>query len=86
MSLLRLIDFLRQRLAVVVRASLALLAALVAADLVPGLIDKEHAHTTAEHVAGFWAIFGLLGCLALVVIAKALGWLGVSTHEDYYDE
>ncbi|HUL54629.1 MAG TPA: hypothetical protein VLT83_14595 [Opitutaceae bacterium] len=86
MSLLRLIDLLRERLPMVVRVGLAVLAALILADVVPGLVHKEHAHTVAEHVSGFWAAFGLIGCLALVVIAKTLGRLGVSTREDYYDE
>jgi hypothetical protein len=86
MSLLRLIDFLRDRLRTVVRVSIALLVVLIALDAIPGLIDREHAHTAAEHVPAFWAAFGLLGCLLLVVLAKTLGRLGVSNREDYYDE
>ena len=86
MNLLRLINFLRDRLQTVVRVGLAILAALVVADVIPGLVNKEHAHTAAEHVSGFWAAFGLLGCLVLVVISKTLGRLGISTREDYYDE
>ena len=39
-----------------------------------------------EHVPGFWSVFGLLGCLLLVVFAKTLGRLGISTREDYYDD
>ena len=86
MNLLRLINFLRDRLQTMVRVGLAILAALVVADVIPGLVNKEHAHTAAEHVSGFWAAFGLLGCLVLVVISKTLGRLGISTREDYYDE
>jgi hypothetical protein len=86
MNLVRLIDFLRDRLPTVVRLSLAVLALLILLDGLPAVVDKEHAHTAAEHVPGFWSVFGLLGCLALVVLAKTLGHLGVSTREDYYDE
>jgi hypothetical protein len=50
------------------------------------IVNKEHAHTAAEHIPGFWAAFGLLGCLALVVVSKVLGHAALSTREDYYDE
>ncbi len=86
MNLLRLIDFLRDRLPAVVRAGLAVLVVLVVLDAVPAVVDKEHAHTAAEHVPAFWAAFGLLGCLALVVVAKTLGHAVLSRREDYYDE
>jgi len=86
MNLLRLIDFLRDHLTTVVRVGLAVLAALVVADAVPAIVDKEHAHTAAEHLVAFWAAFGLLGCLLLVLCAKGLGRLGISAREDYYDE
>jgi hypothetical protein len=86
MKLLRLIDFLRDRLKTVVRVSIAVLALLVLLDDVPAVVSKEHAHTAAEHIPAFWAAFGLLGCLLLVLIAKSFGHLGISTREDYYDE
>ncbi len=86
MTLLRLIDWLRDRLPSVIRIGVAALVVLVAADALPALVDKEHAHTVAEHVPAFWAAFGLIGCLLLVVVAKTWGHLGVSTREDYYDE
>lgn len=86
MNLARLIDFLRNRLQTVVRVGIASLVVLVALDTMPGLIDKERAHTAAEHLPAFWAVFGLVGCLLLVVVAKTFGHLGVSTREDYYDE
>jgi phage-related holin len=66
--------------------SLAVLVALVVLDAIPGIVDKKHAHTAMEHVPAFWTVFGLLGCLLLVIISKAFGRLGISTREDYYDE
>ena len=86
MKLLRLIDFLRDRLKTVVRVGIAVLGLLVLLDAIPAIVEKEHAHTAAEHIPGFWAAFGLLGCLVLVLISKTCGRLGVSTREDYYDE
>ncbi len=86
MNLVRLIDFLRDRLRTVVRISLVVLVLLIVADAIPAVVDKEHAHTGLEHVPGFWSLFGLLGCLLLVVCSKTFGHFGVSTREDYYDE
>ena len=86
MNLARLIDFLRTRLKVVVRVGIAALIILVVLDAVPAVVGKEHAHTAMEHLPAFWTVFGLLGCLLLVVFAKTFGRLGISTREDYYDE
>ena len=86
MKLLRLIDFLRDRLKTVVRVGIAVLVLLVLLDAIPAIVEKEHAHTAAERLPACWAVFGLLGCLLLVLISKTLGHLGVSTREDYYDE
>ncbi len=86
MNLLRIIDFLRDRLTAVIRVGVAALVILVAVDAIPAIVDKEHAHTAAEHIPAFWAAFGLLGCLALVVVAKAFGHACVSRREDYYRE
>ena len=85
MNLLRLINFLRDRLRMVVRVGIAALVVLILLDAVPAIVDKEHAHTAAEHIPAFWAAFGLLGCLLLVIVSKTFGRLGVSTREDYYD-
>ena len=86
MKLLRLIEFLRTRLRIVIWASLAVLALLVLLDAIPGVVDKRHAHTAAEHLPGFWAAFGFLGCALIVLASKAFGHAGISTREDYYDE
>lgn len=86
MNPLPVIEFLRRHLRTVVRVALAILALLVVADAIPGVVDKEHAHTRAEHLPGFWAAFGFLGCVFLIVASKAFGHLGILKREDYYDE
>jgi hypothetical protein len=85
MNLLRLIEFLRDHLRTVVRIAIAVLVVLVLLDAVPAIVDKEHAHTVAEHIPAFWSVFGLLGCLLLVIVSKTFGHLFVSRSEDYYD-
>ena len=86
MKLVQLIDYLRNHLKTVVRICLALLALLILLDAIPAVVDKEHAHTAAEHIPGFWAVFGFVGCAVLIVASKWFGHLGIMKREDYYDE
>ena len=86
MKLVHVIEYLRRNLKTVVRVSLALLALLVLADAIPGIVNKEHAHTAAEHFPGFWAVFGFVGCVVIIILSKAFGHAGVMQREDYYNE
>jgi hypothetical protein len=36
-------------------------------------------------IVGFFLLFGFLGCLALIVVAKLLGHYWLQRGEDYYD-
>jgi hypothetical protein len=84
MKLAKLIEFLRNRLITVIRACIGVLAALVLADLI--FVNKEHAHTTIEHVPAFWALFGFLGCVVIIIVSKWFGHAGIMTREDYYED
>ncbi|WP_035243863.1 hypothetical protein [Desulfonatronovibrio hydrogenovorans] len=39
-----------------------------------------------ERILGFFAIFGFVGCLLLMFVAKLLGHVMVSHKPDYYKE
>jgi drug/metabolite transporter (DMT)-like permease len=84
MKLVKLIEFLRQRLKTVVRICLGLLTLLILVDAL--FVDKEHAHTRIEHLPAFWSIFGFLGCVLIIIGSKWFGHAGIMTREDYYDE
>ncbi len=86
MNLVNLIEFLRKHFTAVIRVCGVVLALLVLADVIPGLIHKEHAHTAIERLPGFWALFGFLGCVVLILLSKAFGHAGIMKREDYYDE
>ncbi len=86
MKLVQLIEFLRKRLKVVVWIGYAVLGALVLIDALPFLVDKEHAHTKAEHLPGFWSVFGLIACTLIIFVSKWFGHAGIMQREDYYDE
>lgn len=38
-----------------------------------------------NHVPAFYALWGGIGCLALIFIAKGLGKIFILSDEDYYD-
>lgn len=86
MRLLQFIEYLRHHLVTVVRLCLATLAALFLLDAFPGVVNKEHAHTILEHLPGFWSLFGLGGCILIILVSKWYGHTGIMTREDYYDE
>lgn len=81
-----MIEFLRARLKTVVWVCLILLALLLVVDAIPGVVDKEHAHTGLERWPAFWAVFGFAGCVLIIIVSKAFGHAGIMTREDYYDE
>ena len=84
MKLVKLIEFLRNRLKTLVRICCGVLALLILADAL--LVNKEHAHTAAERLPGFWSVFGFIGCVLIIILSKWYGHAGIMTREDYYDE
>ena len=82
--IVKCIDFIRARLVPTIRLCLGLLAALILWDAL--LVDKEHAHTLIERIPGFWAVFGFLACVLIIIVSKWFGHLGIMTREDYYDD
>lgn len=82
--IVKLIDFFRTRLATTIKLCLVLLVLLVLWDVL--LVDKGHAHTLMERIPGFWAVFGFLACVIIIIVSKWFGHLGIMTREDYYDD
>jgi hypothetical protein len=84
MRLVKIIEFLRNRLKTVIWVSCGVLILLFAVDVL--FIGKEHAHTWAERrVPGFWSIFGFFACAVIILLSKWYGHLGIMTRENYYD-
>ena len=86
MKLVKLSEFLRSRMKTVVWACYGLLAIVVVMDALPFIVDKEHAHTRAEHLPGFWSVFGFVACTLIIFLSKWYGHAGIMKREDYYDE
>lgn len=86
MILLRFIEYLRARSGILLKIGWGILALLVVLDALPFVVDKSDAHTTAERLPGFWAVYGLAGCILLAFLAKGLGRIGIQQPEDFYDD
>ena len=84
MNLVKLIEFLRDRLKMVIRVCFGVLAALILVDAL--FVNKEHAHTKMEHWPAFWSVFGFVACVAIIILSKWYGHAGIMTRENYYDE
>ncbi len=84
MKLAKLIEFLRNRLKTVKRVCYAVLALVFLWDLF--FVHKEHAHTAAERLPGFWLTFGFIACVLIIIVSKWFGHAGIMQREDYYDE
>ncbi|WP_374279568.1 hypothetical protein [Desulfovibrio sp.] len=82
--IVNIIEFFRARLKATIRISLVVLAALVVWDAL--FVSKEHVHTFVERIPGFWAAFGFVACVVIIIVSKWFGHLGIMTREDYYDD
>jgi len=84
MNLVKIIQFLRDRLKTVTLVCIAVLVLLALADIF--LVSNDEAHTAAERFPAFWSIFGFFGCVAIILLSKWFGHLGIMTREDYYED
>ena len=82
--IVNIIEFFRARLKITIRVCLVVLAALVVWDAL--FVSKEHVHTFVERIPGFWAAFGFVACVVIIIVSKWFGHLGIMTREDYYDD
>ena len=46
----------------------------------------EHPHFIWQKIPVYDALFGFIGCLVLIVVAKTLGHYLLQKEEDYYDK
>ena len=63
---------------------LSLVLSLVLSPLLL-LADKLHHHFWFQYFPEFFAVFGLVGCMLLILIAKGMG-IFIVTDENYYEK
>lgn len=67
------------------RAYFVALAASLVLDLVWLHYHVLHYHFSFQYIIEFFAIFGLFGCMLLILIVKGIGFF-VVVDEDYYQK
>ena len=68
------------------RVGLASLVVFVLLEiLVVNVFHLGHPHFGFEKLPGFGSLYGLLSCVLIIVVSKALGKLWLMRPEDYYD-
>jgi len=60
-------------------------AGLLALSVAAQLLWPIHGHFGIDELFGFFAVFGFLSCVAMVLFAKVLG-MWVKRDERYYDD
>ena len=89
--IVKFIDYLRDRLKTVIRLCYIVLGLLVLFDI--AFVDKHSAHLAIETLPGFWAVFGFVACVLIIILSKWYGhikWFGsnfrIMSPEDFYDD
>jgi len=60
-------------------------AVVLAASVAAQLLFKVKGYFAVDGWLGFGAVFGFLSCVAMVLFAKAMGWI-LKRDENYYAE
>jgi len=47
--------------------------------------EQGHGDFPWSHIPGFFALFGFVACVIIVVVSKLLGHYWLQRKEDYYD-
>ncbi|MCK9173443.1 hypothetical protein [Desulfuromonas thiophila] len=81
--IVHVITYLRERPAMLKWLFMAYLAFALVFDF---FADRHHAHFWGDNIIGFWAIFGLIGCLLMIVFCKGLSHVWLERDTDYYDK
>ncbi|QOC22158.1 hypothetical protein IC757_14215 [Wenzhouxiangella sp. AB-CW3] len=83
MNLGRILEYLVARGRALSYLMLIVMAALVVIDII---VPAPYTRFPWDGIGGFAALYGLLSCVLIIVIAKALGKGLLYREEDYYDD
>ncbi len=62
------------------------LALVVLAEIVlPLLFHGSHHHFSFESLPAWGSLYGLISCIAIIVVSKLIGKAWLMRREDYYD-
>ena len=62
------------------------LVVVALADIVlPLVFGGGHPHFSFEHVPGWGSLYGLISCVAIILVSKLIGKVWLMRREDHYD-
>ena len=62
------------------------LAVMALAEIgLPLIFHDDHAHFSFESWPAFGSLYGLVSCVAIIVVSKFIGKVWLMRREDYYD-
>ena len=62
------------------------LAVVVLAEIVLPIFFPGHAHFGFESFPAWGSLYGLISCVAIIVVSKLIGKLFLMRREDHYDD
>ncbi len=80
---LRILNYLNENSRMLKRIFFVFLALTVVFDFYSA---RHEPHFFGDSIIGFWSLFGVLGCLGMIVICKGLSHVWLEKKEDYYDK
>lgn len=80
---LRLLNYLNEHSRMLKRIFFVFLALFVVFDF---RAARHEPHFFGDSIIGFWSLFGLLGCLGMIILCKGLSHVWLMKKEDYYDK
>jgi len=80
---LRILNYLNEHSLMLKRVFFVLLALFVVFDFYAA---RHETHFFGDSIIGFWSLFGVLGCLGMIIVCKGLSHVWLEKEEDYYDK
>ena len=80
---LRILNYLNEHSRMLKRIFFIFLALFVVFDF---YAVRHEPHFFGDTIIGFWSLFGVLGCLGMIVICKGIAHVWLEKEEDYYDK
>ncbi len=75
-----------KRRTLITLAVLALVIIALAEVVLPLVVPGEHEpHFSFERIPAWGSIYGLISCVAIIVVSKLLGKVWLMRRENYYD-
>jgi len=81
--MVRILKYLNEHSGMLKRIFFVFLALTVVFDL---YAERHEPHFFGDSIIGFWSLFGILGCLGMIILCKGLSHVWLMKKEDYYDK